>query len=323
MSSLPCRLSDAAASAAFATLLALGSPAAAAGIELEDDIGRKLALAAPAQRIVSLAPHVTEMLFAAGAGGRVVGAVDYSDYPEAAQRITRVGGYTRIDLEAVAALRPDLVIGWQSGNREGDLARLRALGIPVYLSEPRNLEDVARNLERLGRLAGSEPTAQAAASAFRARRDHLAATYSARPKVRVFYQIWERPLMTVNDRHLIADVIRLCGGSNVFGEVAHLTPTIGVEAVLAANPEVIVASGMGEARPDWLDQWSRWPQLEAARRDNLFFIPPELIQRHTPRILDGAQHLCGQIDTARSRRAHGAAALTPAAAPVPAPADAD
>lgn len=313
----PFRISTAAASAALATLLTLGSPAAAAGIELEDDTGRKLALAAPAQRIVSLAPHVTEMLFAAGAGERVVGAVDYSDYPEAAQRITRVGGYTRIDLEAVAALRPDLVIGWQSGNRDGDLARLQALGIPVYLSEPRNLEDVARNLERLGRLAGSEHTAQAAASTFRARREHLAATYSGRDKVRVFYQIWDRPLMTVNDRHLIADVIRLCGGANVFGEVAHLTPTIGVEAVLAANPEVIVASGMGEARPEWLDQWARWPQLEAAHRDNLFFIPPELIQRHTPRILDGAERLCGQIDTARSRRTRGAAALTPSAAPAP------
>nr|MBP6490778.1 ABC transporter substrate-binding protein [Thauera sp.] len=169
----PFRISTAAASAALATLLTLGSPAAAAGIELEDDTGRKLALAAPAQRIVSLAPHVTEMLFAAGAGERVVGAVDYSDYPEAAQRITRVGGYTRIDLEAVAALRPDVVIGWQSGNREGDLTRLQALGIPVYLSEPRNLEDVARNLERLGRLAGSERTAQAAASTFRTRREHL------------------------------------------------------------------------------------------------------------------------------------------------------
>jgi iron complex transport system substrate-binding protein len=261
------------------------------------------------------------MLFAAGAGERVVGAVDYSDYPEAAQRIARVGGYTRIDLEAVAALRPDLVIGWQSGNREGDLARLQALGIPVYLSEPRNLEDVARNLERLGQLAASEPAAQAAASAFRARREHLAATYSARDKVRVFYQIWDRPLMTVNDHHLIADVIRLCGGANVFGEVAHLTPTIGVEAVLAANPEVIVASGMGEARPEWLDQWSRWPQLEAARRDNLFFIPPELIQRHTPRILDGAARLCGQVETARKRRGGASAALTPPAAPAPARAD--
>ena len=152
----------------FLLALLLASGAAQAAIEVIDDQGQTLRLAQPARRIVSLAPHVTEMLFAAGAGERVVGAVDYSDYPEAAQRIARVGGYTRIDLEAVAALRPDLVIGWQSGNREGDLARLQALGIPVYLSEPRNLEDVARNLERLGQLAGSEPAAAALSAKFSA-----------------------------------------------------------------------------------------------------------------------------------------------------------
>ena len=120
--------------------------------------------------------------------------------------------------------------------------------------------------------------------------------------MRTFYQIWDRPLMTINDEHLIADVIRLCGGSNVFGSLSQLAPTIGVEAVLAANPEAIVASGMGDDRPEWLDQWARWPQLEATRRDNLFFVPPDLIQRHTPRILDGAERLCAQLETARTRR---------------------
>lgn len=304
---------------ALATLLALAGPAAAQHVELADDTGRRIALAAPAQRIISLAPHVTEMLFAAGAGGHVVGAVEYSDHPEAAKRIPRVGGYTRIDLEAVAALRPDLVIGWQSGNRESDLSRLQALGIPVYLSEPRRLEDVARGLEQLGRLAGTTTTANAAATAFRTRRDQLAATYSGRDAVRVFYQIWERPLITVNDQHLIADVIRLCGGRNVFGTVAHLTPTIGTEAVLAADPEAIVASGMDAERPEWLSQWSHWPQLDATRRGNLFFIPPALLQRHTPRILDGAQRLCEQLETARARRTGATTAeagLTPPAPPL-------
>lgn len=303
----------------LATLLALAGPAAAQGVELADDTGQRITLAAPAQRVVSLAPHVTEMLFAAGAGEHVVGAVDYSDYPEAAKRIPRVGGYTRIDLEAVAALRPDLVIGWQSGNRESDLSRLRALGIPVYLSEPRSLEDVARSLEQLGRLAGTTATANAAATAFRARRDRLAATYSGRDAVRVFYQIWERPLITVNDQHLIADVIRLCGGRNVFGTVAHLTPTIGTEAVLAADPEAIVASGMDAERPEWLSQWTHWPRLEATRRGNLFFIPPALIQRHTPRILDGTQRLCEQLEIARTRRAAAATAETGLTPPAPPP----
>jgi iron complex transport system substrate-binding protein len=126
--------------------------------------------------------------------------------------------------------------------------------------------------------------------------------------VTVFYQIWDRPLMTVNDHHLISDAIRLCGGRNVFGGLAQLAPTIGVEGVLAADPEVIVASGMGESRPDWLDQWKRWPRLAATAAGNLYFIPPELIQRHTPRILDGATRLCGFLEEARAKRGQAAKA---------------
>ncbi len=297
--------------AMFATLLLgaalLATPTAArAQIELTDDAGQRVVLAQPAQRIVSLAPHVTEILFAAGAGERVVGVVAYSDFPPAARALPQVGGYTQIDLEAVVALRPDLVIGWRSGNRDAHLARLQALGIPVFLNEPRSLDDVARSLEQFGVLAGSEDTARAAATAFRARHAALAARHAGQPAVSTFYQIWDRPLMTINDAHLIADVIRLCGGRNVFGGLSQLAPTIGVEAVLAANPEAIVASGMGDARPEWLDQWARWPQLEATRRGNLFFIPPDLIQRHTPRILDGAERLCGQLETARARRQQAA-----------------
>jgi len=288
--------------ALLATLLLGQHAAARAQIELTDDTGQRIVLREPARRIVSLAPHVTENLFAAGAGERVVGVVAYSDYPEAARALPQVGGYNQIDLEAVVALRPDLVVGWRSGNREAHLARLQALGIPVFLSEPRSLDDVARSLEQLGRLAGSEEAARAAATAFRTRHAALATRYAGQPPVPTFYQIWDRPLMTINDEHLIADVIRLCGGSNVFGSQTQLAPTIGVEAVLAANPEAIVASGMGDARPEWLDQWARWPQLEATRRENLFFIPPELIQRHTPRILEGAERLCAQLETARTRR---------------------
>ncbi|WP_332675634.1 cobalamin-binding protein [Aromatoleum sp.] len=276
-----------------------------AELAVVDDAGRTVRLARPAQRVVSLAPHVTELLFAAGAGPRVVGAVAYSDYPEAARQLPRVGGYGNIDMEAVAALKPDLVIAWKTGNRDAHLDKLAALGIAVYLNEPRSLDDVARSLESLGVLAGSEGAARAAADAFRARRDELARRYGGRPRVRMFYQIWDKPLMTINDEHLISDAIRLCGGDNVFGKLPQLAPAIGVESVLAADPEVIVASGMGEARPDWLDQWKRWPKLAAAAADNLYFIPPELIQRHTPRLLDGAAQLCSFLDEARAKRRAG------------------
>lgn len=300
----PRRLHGTAARAQLAGLLLIASLSlpAHAQLHIVDDDGQQLTLPGPAQRIVSLAPHVTELLFAAGAGERVVGVVAYSDYPPAALKLPQVGGYSQVNLEAVAALKPDLVIGWKSGNRDAHLDRLKALGIAVYLNEPRSLDAVAHSLSQFGRLAGSEAVAEAAASAFRQRHAALAARYSDRPRVRTFYQIWDRPLMTVNDEHLIADVIRLCGGSNVFGTLPKLAATISVEAVLAADPEVIAASGMDASRPQWLDQWARWPRLHAAAAGNLFFIPPELIQRHTPRILDGAELLCEQLETARGRR---------------------
>jgi len=275
---------------------------AGAEIVVRDDTGETLRLAAPAKRIVSLAPHVTETLFAAGAGDRIVGAVDYSDYPEAAKKLPRVGGYTRPDLEAVAALKPDLVIGWASGNSPAHIAKLKGLGLPVYLSQPSRIDDVATELEHFGELAGTQPAARAAASEFRSRLQVLRAKYAGRPKVRTFYQIWRQPLMTVGGSQVISDVIRLCGGDNVFGELKALAPTITAEAVIASDPEVIVASGMGESRPEWLDDWRRWTGVAAVKHDNLFFVPPELIQRHTPRLIDGAERLCAFLETARSKR---------------------
>lgn len=283
-------------------LAALGAACAArAEIAVTDDSGATLRLREPARRIVSLAPHVTETLFAAGAGDRVVGAVEYSDYPPAAKGLPRIGGYSKLDLEAIAALKPDLAVGWASGNAPAHIARLRALGIPVYLSQPERIDDVAASLERIGELAGTQATARPAAAAFRAKLDELRARYGTKVRVRTFYQIWKQPLMTVGGGQVISDVIRLCGGENVFAELKPLAPKVSVEAVLATDPDAIVASGMDEARPEWLDDWRQWKNLRAVRRDTLFFIPPDLIQRHTPRIVEGAERLCAQLDVARAR----------------------
>lgn len=285
----------------LAAALFAGAAIAHAEISVTDDSGAVVRLAQPARRIVSLAPHITEMLYAAGAGAALVGSVDHSDYPPAAKTIPRVGGYSRLDLEAVLALKPDLVVGWQSGNPAVALDKLRTLGLAVYVDQPNKLLDVARSIENLGRLAGTAAVADAAAARFRQRHAQYAARYAGRPKVRVFYQVWKQPLTTINGRQIISDVIRLCGGENVFAELPVLAPTVTVEAVLTANPEAIVASGMGAARPEWLDDWRRWPSLTAVARDNLYFVPPELIQRHTPRVLDGAEQLCGHLETARVR----------------------
>ncbi len=272
-----------------------------AEVAVVDDTGATVRLAQPARRIVSLSPHITELLFAAGAGDRVVGTAEYSDYPPAAKVLPRVGGHS-LDLEAVVALKPDLVLGWQSGNAAAHVDRLRALGFRIYVSQPNRIDDVASEIERLGVLAGSAPVAGRAAEAFRQRFAGLQKRYGSRPPVRTFYEIWKQPLMTVGRQQIISDVIRLCGGDNVFGQLETMAPTVTVEAVIAANPEAIVASGMGEARPEWLDDWLRWTTITAVARGNLFFVPPDLIQRHTPRLLDGADLLCRHLETARSRR---------------------
>ncbi len=271
-------------------------------IVVTDASGTRITLPVPAKRIVSLAPHITELVFAAGAGDRMVGNVDYGDYPTAAKALPTVGGYSRFDLEAVVALRPDLVLGWESGNSPASISRLRSMGLTVHLSQTNRIEDIADELEQIGKLAGTEKTAAVAAAAFRQRYASLVGQYSQRPSIDVFYQIWKQPLMTINSKQIISDAIRLCGGRNVFSRLPILAATVSIEAVIEANPEVIVASGMGQSRPEWLDDWKRWNSMVAVAADNLYFVPPELIQRHTPRILDGTEMLCQHLETARSKR---------------------
>ena len=275
---------------------------AGAEVLVKDDTGATVSLAQPARRIVTLAPHLVETLFAAGAGEKLVGTVQFSNYPEEAKKIARIGSYESVDLETVVALKPDLIIAWLSGNSPANIEKLRGLGFPVYVSQVDRIEDVASEIERFGVLAGTSAVGNAAAGRFRQRFAALQERYSKRPPVRTFYQIWKQPLMTVGGKQIISSVIRLCGGENVFEKLEMLAPTVTVEAVIAANPEAIVASGMDEARPEWLDDWKRWTSITAVARDNLFFVQPDLIQRHTPRLLDGAERLCQQLETARSRR---------------------
>ncbi len=279
-------------------VLALCSPAVDADINVTDATDFNVTLQQPAKRIISLAPHTTELLFAAGAGDRIVGTVDYSDYPAAAHKIPRIGGYRAVDLERILTLKPDLVVAWLSGNGTELVERLRGLGLTVYVSEPSSLKDIALSLEQIGALSGSTQGLEAARS-FRLRLEKLTQKYADKSRVSVFYQIWDPPLMTINGDHLISRVIDLCGGYNVFNELSALTPTVSREAVLASNPDAIIASGMDKERPEWLDNWRHWPQLKAASADHLFFIPPDLLQRATPRLLDGAEQLCRVLDEVR------------------------
>jgi iron complex transport system substrate-binding protein len=284
---------------ALCILTLLPLTAARATVSAVDDEARTVTLSKPARRIISLAPHATEMLFAAGAGDHVIGVVDYSDFPPAATRIPSVGSGIALDLERIVQLKPDLVVAWSSGNSAAQITRLRALGIPVFESEPRDFEAIASSLERLAHLAGTDATGQAAAASFRERLRKITAAYQHRPTVTVFYQIWRTPLMTLNGTHPVSRALRICGGENIFGGLPQLAPTVGIEAVLQANPDAIIASS--GSREDVLSDWRRFPHLKAVARGNLFSIDGGLMNRSGPRILDGVEDLCKQLDRVRAK----------------------
>ncbi len=276
-------------------LLAAG--AAHASITVQDDLGQNVTLPQPARRIVSLAPHVTELLYAAGAGEQIVGASNHSDYPPQAARLPKLGGYNALDLERIASLKPDLIVAWHSGNKPLQLARLRSLGIPVFESQPADFGMIASSLERLGQLAGTEAIAQGAATAFRARWQQLETQYRDRTPVSVFYQIWSQPLMTLNGQHMVSSVLRLCGGRNIFADLPQLAPTVSVEAVVAADPQVILTAG--DARDQPLERWKAFSRLRAVRDGQLHTVNADWLNRAGPRVLEAAQEVCGKLDQAR------------------------
>jgi iron complex transport system substrate-binding protein len=285
----------------FVALLALAGPVALAEIAVTDFAGREVRLARPAQRIVALSPHLVENVFSAGAGGRLVGAVSYSDFPATAAGIPRVGSSRAWSLEAVLALDPDLVMIWGSGNGMDAVTALSRLGIPTYVSELRSLADIPASIRAIGRLAGSAEHGEREAVRIEQGIAELRARYAHRPRLSVFYQIWHDPLQTINGKHLISKVMELCAGDNIFAGQRALAPQVSLESVLRADPAVILAGGMGEARPDWLDGWRRFPRLRAVRTGALLHVNPDLVQRPTARILDGARAVCEQFDDVRDR----------------------
>ncbi len=284
-------------------LLFLMAGQAAAAV-LTDVRGDSLSMDRPPQRIISLAPHLTEMLFSIGAGRRVVGAIEYSDFPEAAKSIPRVGDASRIDMERILSLRAELVVAWQSGNSPADIKKLERMGMPVYVTEPRRLSDVAALLRGLGRLTGRRSKADELADDFLGQLKRLERENAGVTPVTVFYQIWQRPLMTINGQHIISDAIRLCGGRNVFAGLDAVAPTVDLEAVVAAQPQVIIANSAAADDAKAVKAfWAAWPTLTAVERQHVFTIPSSAMARPSLRIMEGVETLCGILDEVRRSEA--------------------
>jgi iron complex transport system substrate-binding protein len=280
-------------------LLSLIVPTVRAEISVVDFAGRLVTLEQPAQRIIALAPHIVENTFSAGAGEQLVGVVDYSNYPAAAQDIPRVGNYAAWSMEEIVALQPDLVLMWGSGNGMQRLVAAEKLGLTVYVSEPRKLSDIAATIRAIGQLAGTERVSEVEARRVEQEIQRLRNSYSEQAGLNVFYQVWNQPLQTINGDHLISQVITLCGGSNIYRNSEILAPRVNIESVIQRDPDAIIASGMDAARPEWLDEWKAFPSMKAVQENALFFIHPDLIQRPTTRILAGAQIMCEQLASYR------------------------
>lgn len=269
-------------------------------ISVIDDSGRTVTLNAPAHRIISLAPSTTEQLFAAGAGRYVVGTSSYSDYPPEAAQIAQVGDAAMINMERIVSLKPDLIIVWSHVDSAAVLEKLQVLGIPVYHSEPRRMADIAKTIIDMGTLAGTAAEARRVADELSGRIGALRRKYAGRPPIHVFYQVWDRPLMTVSGKQMISDAIELCGGVNIFGSLPATVPAVNREAVVAANPDVIVTYD-GETE-DALAGWRALTAMNATAWGNLVALPTPALGRPSPRFLEGAENLCIELDRARARR---------------------
>jgi iron complex transport system substrate-binding protein len=268
-----------------------------AEISVIDDSGRRVTLTSPAKRIVSLAPHVTELLFVAGTGNKVIGVSSGSDYPSEASQLPSTGNSSRLDIERITLLKPDLIIAWTSGNNPRQIVQLRQQGYAVFESEPRRFEDIATTLERLATLTGSTSGSNAA-DEFRRSLALLGDRYQRRTPVTVFYQIWPSPLMTLNGQHLVSQALNLCGATNVFGGLPQLAPTVSREAVASANPDAILISDDSGG----IERWTNLTLLKAVRQQHILKVNGKLLNRPTPRMLTAISDLCEQIDTVRRHK---------------------
>jgi len=270
----------------------------ACAVSVVDDDGRTVTLAKPAERIISTAPHITEFLFEVGGGARIAGVTSHSNYPQKAQSLYLVGDNRRIDMERVLALKPDLVIAWRGGNPVRQIDQLEKIGIPVFYSDLKNMGDIPRTFERFGVLAGEEKQGKERALHWKKRMESLKRQYRDRSVLSVFYQISERPLYTLNGKHIVSEAMRICGGENIFSGLAVIAPRVSVESVLEKNPDVIFISRSGGSA-NGTAFWQRFDVIGAVRKNNLFEIDPDLTDRPGPRLVDGIAALCEKMDEAR------------------------
>lgn len=272
-----------------------------------DDSRRQVCVPNTSLKIISLAPGSTELLFAAGAGQQVVAVDQHSDFPSAANHLPKVGGYPNINVEAIVAHKPDLVVIWSGGNARSVTRQLETLGLKTFHINAQDFAGIDRNIRQLGQIAGTAPVANQAADQFSQRLAELKARYQKQPELTVFFEIWRDPLMSVGGGQVITDAIRICGGRSLYADIAQPTVKVGIEQLIVADPDVILGSdprgGTAESRREMMTFWKKWNSLTAVKKQQLFTVPSDSIARLTPRILDGTEIICKQLQAVREKSA--------------------
>ncbi|NPA72998.1 MAG: cobalamin-binding protein [Gammaproteobacteria bacterium] len=251
------------------------------------------------QRIISLAPHITEMLYSAGAGDKIVGVVSYSDYPKAALKLPIIGGYNAINLEAIIQLNPDLILGWTSGNRLKDIERLKALGFHVQTSDVSQLEDIPNEIAYLGSLTHTQKQADKVANQLRHEISALRKQYQNTTPVSGFYEIWHQPLITMNGKQFISQALNVCGATNIFADLASLTAEVGLESLFKRNPQMLLLGGKPEFQKDWMAYWQQYTSLKAVKHKQIYALNSSHLQRPSARMIYALKGLCQTVDKAR------------------------
>jgi iron complex transport system substrate-binding protein len=270
-------------------------------ISVTDFTGAELVFSEPVESIVALSPHIVENIYVVGASDRLSGVVEYSNFPPQATELPIVASFEKTNIERIVELNPDLIMAWESGNSHSAINRLKELGCRLYMDRPDSLGDVAKSIRDIGALTGLSDNADAVASNYESALEQFSKANQDKAQVSVFYQVWNSPLQTISGNHIISASIELCGGTNIYADEFSVAPIINIESVLERDPQVIIASGMGDDRPQWLDDWARWPNLRAVQGNNLFAVNPDYIQRHTTRLLLGIEAICQRLDEVRKK----------------------
>ncbi len=279
-------------------LTVIGASPSRAEIRVIDDIGREVGLEKPATRIISLSPHTTENLFSAGAGEKVVGVVNHSDYPPEAEQITLVGTHVQFNIELIVSLKPDLIIAWQSGNPEEVLHKLEELGFPIYISQPADFHGIARNIRNLATLAGTENDLDPDLDPSIQDLEKIQANHQSKTHLSTFYQVWTEPLITLSGKHIVSRSLGLCGAANIFADMPMLAPRISIESIVDIDPEVIVTDLVDGRLPD-MSYWDTWNSIQAVQQKNYIYVDPDVMFRPTLRMLKGIPKFCDDLETIR------------------------